>query len=452
MIWVGFLVMILTIVVSAATLRSSRGDALGIPLVAIGSFVFLYIIQPMQLILKGSSDLFLTQWQFAKALLIPAVMLAFFMWGWLHPGSRSLRAVAPWDPQAMWKAGFWAASIGLILYFIFIERSGGIAHSFSQQHGDAMAFKDNTAYLYDGPWLMLSGSVMMMLGNARSKSKRWKRLAPYVFLSIYLLPAILTGSRGPLFAVATTYFVGSSIAQRKRVSFSQAARVLLPVGIAVVLMVGYRDVLHLGPQTSEELPSAETAYDDVAGVSEYDVEHGTASQEFVYHAAVLDTVDQTGKLDYGLSWVKFIFINPIPRVLWKDKENVIFSGITWADISEHTGIALNGGAAPGIVADLYQLFHLFSAIFLFALGLGLRRLFLSARNLSSPLTAVGYVMFYAVSLNMFAQGFGSVFVPLGYSMAPVVLFTWVSQRKAKLRRTEMILRQPAYLNGEQWSS
>ncbi|MGA9669481.1 MAG: hypothetical protein WBQ94_09750, partial [Terracidiphilus sp.] len=245
MIWISLAVLIGTIVVSAALLRNYRGDALGIPLIAIGTFTFLYVIQPTELLLTGDSELFLSQWQFSKALLVPVVMLAFFMWGWLRPGRRKVRVVAPWDPRAMWKVGFGAACIGLFLYLIFLERSGGIVESFSQAHGRAMAYNDNTAYIYDGPWLMLSGSAMMILGEARSRSReQWRRLAPHVFLGVYLLSAILTGSRGPLFAVATTYFVGSAIAQRKRVSFQQAVRILVPVGFGVFLMVGYRSVLH----------------------------------------------------------------------------------------------------------------------------------------------------------------------------------------------------------------
>ena len=66
MIWISFAILIGTIVVSLALLRSDRGDALGIPLVAIGTFTFLYVIQPMHLILTGDGDLFLTHWQFAE--------------------------------------------------------------------------------------------------------------------------------------------------------------------------------------------------------------------------------------------------------------------------------------------------------------------------------------------------------------------------------------------------
>src|SRR5208283_4478666 len=121
MIWVSFAVLIGTLMASLALLRSSRGDALGIPLVAIGSFSFLYVIQPIQLIVTGGSEIFLTQWQFAHALLVPAVMMAFFMWGWLRPVRQRLEAVAPWDSEDMWKVGFGAACIGLILYLAFLE-------------------------------------------------------------------------------------------------------------------------------------------------------------------------------------------------------------------------------------------------------------------------------------------------------------------------------------------
>lgn len=340
-----------------------------------------------------------------------------------------------------------------------LERSGGIVHSFSQQHGHAMAWEQNTAYIYDGPWLMLSGSVMMMLGDPRSKSQRWRTLAPYAFLAVYVLQAILIGGRGAIFAVTTIYFVGSSIALRKKVSFAQAARVLLPVGLVVLLLAGYRSFLHLGAPTQEEasagVPTVDAAFEEATGASEYDREHDTASQEFLFHAATLEAVDQTGKLEYGLSWLQFFVVNPIPRVLFPQKPNPVWIGVNYEDIIQNTGIAIAPGAAPGIVADLYARFHLFSAVFLWALGIGLRRLFVAARNLSSPLTAVGYVMVYAVCLNMFAQGFGAIFVPLGYSMIPAFAFAWMtrrSQRKEKLLQSRMMLLRAAALHGEPWSS
>jgi hypothetical protein len=455
MIWASLAIMICTIVLSAASLRNSRGDALGIPLVALGTFTFLYVIQPLQLIRAGTTELFLSDWQVTKGFLVSAVMLAFFMRGWLHPGRWKPSAGLDWDSRPMWVIGFISACLGLLLYAVFIERSGGIAASFSEAHGHAMKYNDNTAYLYEGPWLILSGSVMMILANARLRQPRWRRLAPYVLLLPVLADAVLTGSRGPLFSVATTYFVGRSLAAGKNVTFRQAVQVLLPLAVGVIAMVGYRSVLHLGPASTQEVPTVADAYNNVAGTSEYDNEHGFAGQEFLLHAATLDTVDQTGKLEWGEGWVEFLVINPIPRLLWPEKSTPPTSGITPADISERLSITMAPGAAAGIVADLYSRFHLLSAIFFYVLGLGLRRLFMAARALNSPLTTVGYIMLYAVSLNMFAQGFGAIFVPFLFSMAPVVLFAWFarrSRRKEIRLQQDMMLRQALALQGERWSS
>jgi hypothetical protein len=455
MIWISLVVMISTIVLSVVSLRSSRGDALGIPLVAIGTFTFLYVIQPIQLIRTDSMGLFLSDWQAAKAIFLPAVMLAFFMWGWHHPGRLKPRQSGGWDPRAIWNFGFGAACVGLIVYVIFLERSGGILQSFSQAHGGAMDYNVNTAYLYDGPWLMLSGSVMMLLGAQSFRLARWRTFAPFAFLALYLFNAIFTGGRGPIFAVVTAYFVGTAIARRRNVTMWQAAQVLVVAGVGVFLMLTYRNQLHLGQHTPQNAPTLDVAFNNIAGASDYDKEHDTAAQEFLFHAAVIDTVDQTGKLEYGVSWFVFFVINPIPRVLWPEKLNPVWLGVNWEDIKENTSIGVDPGAATGIVADLYSRFHLFSAIFLLGLGCGLRRLFIRARSLSSPVTTVGYVMMYAVSLNMFAQGFGAMFVPFGYSMAPVVLFAWTARwtrRRAMLRQREIMLLRAATTQRTQWSS
>jgi hypothetical protein len=456
MIWIGFTVMIATIVVSLALLRSWRGDALGIPLVAIGAFTLLYLVQPLQLARTDSIGLFFSDWQVTKALLVPAFMLACFMWGWLRPAQQKPWRVPSWNPHTLWNWGFGAACIGLILFVVFLERSGGIAASYSQPHGKAMAWETNTAYLIDGPWLMLSGSAMMILGDSLSRRRQWKTYVPYGFLALFLANAIMGGDRGPLFAVTTSTFVCYSIARYKQVKLGQAFVLLLLLGCVVAIVYANRDSIHLGAQAPEAQENPEEALGGLAGAtSEYDREHGTGGQEFLCHVAEIDTVDQTGKLDWGVSWITFLVINPIPRLLWPGKSYPPGPGITNLDIRENTSFAPAGGSAPGIASDLYHRFHLLSGLFMFGLGYALRRLFMAARTLSSPVATVGYVMLYAFSLNMFAQGFGSIFVELPYSMVPVVLFAWVTQekrRKARLRQRELILQHAAAISREQWSS
>jgi hypothetical protein len=456
MIWIGFTVMIATIVVSLALLRSWRGDALGIPPVAIGTFTLLYFVQPLQLVRSGTMGLFFSDWQVTEALLVPAFMLACFMWGWLRPTQQKPLRVPSWNPHTLWNWGFGAACIGLMLFVVFLERSGGIIASYSQSHGHAMAWETNTAYLYYGPWLMLSGAAMMILANARFRSRRWRTYVPYGFLTVFLANALLGGDRSPLFAVTTGTFICYSIARYKRVRLGQAFGLLFLVGCVVAIVFSYRDRIHLGPHVPEaEQNPGENLGELVGATSEYDREHGTAGQEFLCHAAELETVDQTGKLDWGVSWVTFLVVHPIPRLLWPEKSYLPGPGITNGDIRETTSFAPAGGSAPGIVSDLYHRFHLLSGLFMFGLGYAFRRLFIAARTLSSPAASVGYVMLYAFSLQMFAQGFGTIFVELPYSMIPVVLFVWVTKekrRKAELRQRELTLRHAEAFHREQWSS
>jgi hypothetical protein len=455
MIWISLAIMISTIVVSLALLRSWRGDALGIPLVAIGSFVFIYVIQPVQLLLTGTNRLFVTDWQMSEGLLVSALMLAFFMWGWLYPNRVPQSLGMAWDRRIVWRFGFWTAALGLSLYIVFIERSGGFATSYSQAHGQAMAWEQNTAYLYYGPWFMLSGGSMMILADPKSPRRKWLSFIPYGFLILYFADAIMGGDRGPVFSVASIAFISYSIARRKRVELLRAIGLLVLIGSLVVFVFSNRAKLHLGGNESAQVESSAEGFHDLVGTNEYDQEHGTSGQEFLYHVVQLNTVDQTGKLDYGVSWLEFLVINPIPKLLWPEKTVPPPIGVTWADIREHTSLAIAPGSAPGIVADIYARFHLGSMLFFFALGYGLRRLFIEACSLKSPVTTVGYVMAYAVSLNMFAQGFGAIFVPLGYSMAPVLLCAWVtreSRRRARHRQKELMLRQFVALRGEQWLS
>jgi hypothetical protein len=462
MTWVSLTIMICALVLSAACLRGWRGDALGIPVVAIGTFAFLYVVQPVQLLWSGTYSLFLTDWQMSEGLLVSALMLFCFMCGWLYP-SRSTQTVgAPWDRRAMWSFGFGAAFIGLILHVVFIERSGGIAASYSLAHGHAMAWRENTAYLYDGPWLMLSGSSMMIFAYPKSRTRRWMMYTPYGFLTVFLANAIMGGSRAGLFGVISVAFVSNAIVRRWRVQAWQAFVLLFAAGCVITIVFVNRDRIHLGPHSSREVESSSQAFDDLVGPSESDQEHDTTAQEFLYHAVQLNTVNETGKLDYGLPWIEFLVINPIPKLLWPEKAFPPPRGVTWEDIKEHTSLTIAAGSAPGIVANIYARFGLASVLFFFGLGSALRRLFIAACNLSSSATAVGYVMIYAASLNMFAQGFDAIFVSLGYSMAPVLLFSWLareSKRKARERQRRLILsqvaaqcQQPAALRGEQWSS
>ena len=397
---------------------------MGIPLIALGTFTLLYVLQPLRLIATDTMEQYLTNWQASKAILIAALMLVFFMFGWIsdHKG-RSHPSRTMWNRRLLWNIGAWAAFIGLALHIVFLERSGGIIYAFSKQHGTAMAWEENTAYLYDSLWWILSGSVMMILGVEPLRTSKWRRRLPVAFALIFVLYALLIAGRGPLFSAAGALFVSLTIAHRQTIPLKKAIGLLAIVGCCTLLVFGYRSVLYLGDKDATKTPTLNGAITSLTDVEGWNQAHGTTGSEFLYHAGAIDTVDQSGKLDYGISWIYYVILNPIPKLLWPEKHYPESPGITTSDITSYVGFPIAGGAASGLVADVYIRYGYFSVLFMLGLGKILRRMHESAIKLESPLSVCAYVMLYSLSLNLFAQDVRAILVAFPYSMLPVLLYT-----------------------------
>jgi hypothetical protein len=425
---VGFSLAVLIAVLGAClhSLRTRPGEGLGLPLVAILVCVFVYIIQPLSLMRSGVLDVFLTDKQAAKGILMPALMLACFFYGW-----RSLRKTlqfsrvpkpSDWDAKSLWRWGLAASLAGAALELIFLARSGGVYHAFSQPHGALFADRENTAYLYMGPLWIATGMAMMVLAGARAKLRGWQRALLLLFTALMYAKAVLLASRSWVFLTTATLLAAFSLARRRPLPLSAALSVLIPGCVAALLLLGYRDVLHLG-EVKADPPSLPEALVAGASLPDSGLVSRTTGFEFVYHAAILETVDATQKYHLGLNWIYVFTVHLIPRIWWPEKPYGFETpGITYRDIQETTGLVVARGAAPGLVADIYRNLGLFSVVFFFFLGRLTRRLYLRALDLDSVVAAVAYVLLYALSLSMFGQSFQAVLAPLAYAMAPVVAY------------------------------
>ncbi len=407
-------------------LARRRHEGLGLPAIALMSFGFLYVVQPLFLERAGQLDLFLSDRQLAKAFLWPALALPAFLLGWTRRHSPAPSS-PPWDAKRLWCFGLFTVAMGLAVYGIFILRSGGLAGTFGQQHGQAAAWGENTAYLYLGPWWTIAGMATMYLAASRLPHQPARWFVPTGVAVMMWLNAILLSSRGLLFATTVAMAAAIAIAKGWQVTLRRAAPVALAVGLGVLAVLGFRSVLHLG-EPSDVLPEAGEAFTAAMNIDPAAAIRRITGNEFVVHASVLDTVDATGKYDYGINWAWVYLVHPIPRILWPDKPyRFPTPGIDSSDVLAQTGVVIAGGAAPGIVADVYANFGLFSLVFFWLFGAGSSRLYARALTLDSPLASVAYVMLLALSLNCFAQGFGAILVPFPYAVAPMLLFT-LSQR------------------------
>jgi hypothetical protein len=454
-----FAILIGTLVWAVSTLRTDRGDALGIPLVAIASSAVLYVWQPLAAMHSAAFESFITERMFAKALIIPALMLGSYMMGWRF-AYRSRRPVSQsesWRPQQLWNFGLGTAAVGLCLYAVFIERSGGVRHAFSGMHGTAMEWESNTAYLYSGPWWIVSGTAMMLCASGRMRLTGWRRSATFLAIFTVFAKAVLTGSRGPLFTAASVIFVGYGLARGRNVSLPRAFAFVGAVGVAALLMLGFRGVLHLGDNPAEA-PSLKKALTSITALEDNAQSTSSTGNEFIFHGATIETVDTKHRYHLGLNWIYVYTIHPIPRIFWPEKPYRFETpGIHWEDIQEVTHLTVLGpgmlhrdetiystgnpaghgvaiGAYPGLVADMYGQFGLFSVLVFYLMGKYSRRLFVAASTLDSPLATCGYVLLYGLSLNGFAQELYAVLIPFTFAMAPVVLYTLLTPKRSQVRR------------------
>ncbi len=407
-------------------LAGRRGEGLGLPLIAVMSFGFLYLVQPFFLARAGQLELFLNDRQVAAAFLWPALALPAFVFGWIRRPAPPPPAL-PWDPKRLWCFGLFTASLGLAVYAVFILRSGGFEAMFRLQHGQGASWGENTAYLYLAPWWTITGISAMFVAASRIPGRPARWLLPGAFTALMWLNAILLSSRTFLFAATVAAAAAIALGRAWQVTLRRAAPAALALGLGVLAILGFRPVLHLG-ESGTLAPGAGEALTAVMNIDPGSALRRITGNEFVVHAAVLDTVNATGKYDFGINWAFVYLVHPIPRVLWPDKPYRFETpGVGPSDIYAQTGVVVAGGAAPGIVADLYSNFGVASLAFLWLFGAASRRLYARALTLHSPLATVSYVMLLASSLNCFAQGFGAILVPLPYALAPMLLFA-LSQR------------------------
>lgn len=439
MVILAFLLLLVVLVGCLCSLWGRPSEGIGIPVIAIATFGFIYFCQPAYMVWSGDFDYFLTGAMAVKGLLLPAVALLCLMWGWRR-GEHRLGRTLPgatsehgWSAGRLYISGLAAACVGTALHLMYVQRSGGFGQAYGQMHGHGFEATGFTAYIYMGQFWVQSGVAMMIVSGSKRRLTLAQQMAIVAFAGGLAVNGLLQGSRHDVFAICAIVWVGWSLASGSRPSIDRAAPALAIACLGALLMVGYRSVLYLSSDKPEAPTWAEAVTRDLAS-SDASIRSGNTGLEFVVHAAALETVDQTQKYDFALNWLPVYTVHLIPRILWPDKpplrlamvpDDQLGTGINLADVREVTGITPAQGSATGIVAEMYMSFGLVSLLFFIWLGGCARRLLFRAQHLRTPLPMCTYIMVFSLSLNVFGQGFGAILIPLPYSMLPVVLYHWV---------------------------
>jgi len=410
---------------------------LGLPIIGGATFLFIYIVQPFYLIITKKIYYYLNNLQIAKAIFISFLCYVSFISGWFTVKNKNVRNIHKnnilWNYKKIYNTGLILSIFGTLGFLYFLKLSGGILHFYSGVHGAYGAWKETTAYLHMSRYYIFPGVSLMITGLLKGKLNRIYWVPIIFFTSLMYIHSILASSRGTFFAMSTTfvltyYLAGGKIPKMKKVIIGG-----IILAISLALIVGYREYLHLGPK-DKPLPPIHEALLFKLGVNDIAIRTGsTGDNEFLYHAGLIETVDRLNRYHFGLGWIYMVTVHLIPRIIWENKPyGWDTPGVTPYDIFLLFGWTRSPGSAPAIVADIYRNFGMFSLIFFFLLGLFSKKIFLNLLNNKDPKTITIYVLFYAWSLNMFAQGFGALIDKYLYVLIPSLLLLNLSKHRVTI--------------------
>ncbi|HGX93496.1 MAG TPA: oligosaccharide repeat unit polymerase [Candidatus Tenderia sp.] len=404
---------------------------LGLPVLAAVSFFYFYILQPLRLLSSGAAHFYLSEGQIAKTLLVCALMYTFFIWGWFAGRPKRVHATRPlqWRFGCLYRWGLVLSLVGIVLFLSFMQQSGGIGYYYSAAHGGHGAWAEQTAWVYLGKLLVFPGLAMMLSAALRTKARPGWWIGIGAVAAATLFHAVVTASRGTLFPLVAVLGVTFYLATHKIPSTKTLLVGGFATAIAILALVGYRGVLHLGESDIEEVAPFSEAILSVTEVSESEMAARVVHVEFILTAGIVDAIDRTGDLKWGSNWLYLVTVHLIPRLLWPDKPYGWGIGLSMWDLASYLGWEATVGAAPSLVGDAYLQFGMFAVIFWFGLGWLSRRLFDKAWHTGSPVWQIAYVLFFAFGLNLFAQEFAQLLKFYLYTAVPALLLAQGCRRR-----------------------
>ena len=412
-----------------------RIHPLGLPVLAGGIFFFIYVIQPLYLIVTGDIYYFLNNWQIAKSIFVAFVMYLVFIRGWLSGVKKrvilSNRYLIKWNYNKVYIVGLFLSILGSSLFLIFIIQSGGIYQFYSMPHGAAGAWQEQTAYVYMGEYLIYPGIALLIFAIVNLKFSFGRIFPLFIFILVLLFNAILTGDRGNFFLLVSTTGIAYFFATGKKPKTRTIIIGGIITGIIILLLVGYRDYLHLGPKNAPPIGVKDALFSMLA-ITDSQIKRGVVGIEFIYHSGVIDAVDKLQRYHLGINWFYSITVHLIPRIIWKEKPYAWNTpGITTEDMSLQLGWTRTSGSAPAIVADFYRQFGWLSLIFFYFLGVISGYFLKKVQCEKEPESMIIYTLWFSWGYKLFAHGFGAMLVPYFYVLIPTIFLVRICKKNIR---------------------
>ncbi len=394
--------------------------------------LYIYAYMPLYLWFSGSACL--TEGMFVKGELAALLVVGSFILGTGRLSSEAARAKKDYDYpisfSKLWWIGLLFIVIGLIGWTVFVNLSGGFKVFYSSPHGRAGAWRETSAYLYGLFSFIFVGLILLRFAGSNGIYVLSTRVISLALLAGLAVHAFTMGSRGKTYLLLAVFLFAPAWFSGKRANPLRVTIVLLFFGVCALVFMHARHYFVIGGNPRKGMEE---------GIGKIFEVQDSPWNEFVYHCSVIETVEKTGKLDWGKILLRRYLGAVFPRKIFPNKDELIEylapdTGIQPIDVFRATGNFIPGLRAvprpyPGYAASLFMQFGWLSVIFSYLLGLLVRYSFRRAGV--SLYAAFFYVFLLMVQAHFVTQGITPIPVQSMYFLFPM----WLAVSLAKDRET-----------------
>lgn len=239
--------------------------------------------------------------------------------------------------------------LAVLGFLVGVAEVGGFTAAYGRSYGGGYTA---SGYVRDLMLWSLPALITLLLLPAalRPLFVRWSVIG--VLMSPLAIHAMLGARRGPTFMLVSAFALSYYFARARRPRLLTLAAGGLALGVFVLFLVANRDRIYLGSE--EALDEQPTRILEPSG-----------GNEFIYGAGTIVHYNTTGAFAWGGRYFTILFIRPIPRAIWPTKYEDAAEWFNMPSLELNLGADFRSfrhtlgwegtiGAAPGLIADLWQ--------------------------------------------------------------------------------------------------
>jgi len=271
--------------------------------------------------------------------------------------------------------------------------AGGFTAAYSKAYGVGTS---EYGYVRDAVYWSLPALVLLITARLGQRLRIRDAILIFLFMAPLGVHGLLGARRGPVFMAAVSIGLSWYMMRYRRPRLVLMLSGGVALGLLMLFLVSNRDNIYLGSEW--KLENSPNRYLKMS-----------TGNEFIYGSAAVLHADRYDRFFWGRRYIAILFIRPIPVQVWPNKYDAVGMG----DLKQNLGIGSKefrssvgwagaGGAAPGLISDLYIEAHWFYVLPLLVIGWAYGKVWWLATH-RGGFSIVLYVLMAALSVFLVMQ-------------------------------------------------